>query len=106
MLNTLTTRNSLTVTTVITACCLMFVTPQGRDHFNVNPAAESELIYLADSSQTPNTSTQQTPSIASPNIEPELNDLGAELEAQAVEALKLFAAPIPEEIPEPTPEKR
>ncbi|MEP5632741.1 MAG: hypothetical protein ABJP79_12740 [Tateyamaria sp.] len=106
MLNTLTTRNSLTVTTVITACCLMFVTPQGRDHFNFKTAAESEFIYLADSSQTPNTSTPQTPSIASPNIEPELNDLGAELEAQAVEALKLFAAPVPEEIPEPTPEKR
>ena len=106
MLNRLTTRNSQSVTTVITACCLMFVIPQGPDHLNFKPTAESELVYLASSPKAPNTSTPQPPLIASPSIEPELNDLGADLEAKAVEALKLFAAPAAEEPPEPTPKKR
>jgi hypothetical protein len=106
MLNALISRNGLIVTTVIVACGFMVVTSQGRDFLSFKPAPEPEEIHLVDVSQAPNTAPLQTPPIASPSIEPELNDLGADLEAQAVKALELFAAPVSEEISEPTPEKR
>ena len=83
MFDKLTSRSGLTVTTAIVACGFMIGTPQGRDILNLTPAAK-----VAE--ETPISVTDGGPL---PTVEPELNDLGADLETRAVEALEALQAP-------------
>ena len=99
MLNTLTSRGGLTVTTAIVACGFMFVTPLGRDLLSLTPtsapqpnliAPEAVAIVPSDTLSEPTTRT------AAPTVEPEINDLGSDLEMQAVLALEALQSPEPQ----------
>jgi len=60
MLNTLTTRAGMTVTTAIVACGFMIASPMGRDILNVAPAG-----WVAQK-QVPETSAEQTGAVSVP----------------------------------------
>ncbi len=94
MLNTLTSRGGLTVTTAIVACGFIITTPFGRDLLRT-PMPVIEPTAVDPGQAIPEVTPEPTELLREPvpAVEPEVNELAADFESQAVRALEQLQAP-------------